>query len=219
MAQNLAQVKHYFQQRADKFDAIYREERKWRYYLDRRLRPGLFERAQLALGALEGLQNFSVLDVGCGSGRISALFAEAGAQRVLGIDFSQPMLDLAVSFCQARGVASQCEFITGDFLAYSCEEKFDAVIALGVFDYVSEPRPFLQKMLMSANTQIIASFPGQSLFRAPARKMRYKLRGCPLYFYTAKKLDHICHDIGLTQYRLVPYASSGFLLVGKVESK
>jgi len=206
-------VERYFQQRADAFDALYDESRWW-YRLDRLLRRGLYERVDLTLRELGGLGEFSVLDVGCGSGRNAVLFAGAGARRVVGVDFSARMIELAKALSRDHGVDGKCEFVQADFLAYPTTERFDAVVALGVFDYVAEPREFLQRMMERATGKVIASFPRASLIRAPLRRLRYALRNCPVYFTTEERIAELCRAAGLTHFRIVPYASSGLLLVG-----
>lgn len=77
------------------------------------------------------------LDVCCGTGDISFLLAEAGAERVVGLDFSANML------AQARrrqhghrdpGAASRIEFVQGDALALPFDDdSFDVVtVSFGV---------------------------------------------------------------------------------------
>src|SRR6202035_244071 len=84
-------VRKRFTDRASQFDDLYEDER----LLVRLLRPGLFRRRRLATQTVRSYSQPSVLDVGCGSGRIGEFVLEAGASRYLGIDFSEPMIDLA----------------------------------------------------------------------------------------------------------------------------
>ncbi len=56
-----------------------------------------------------------VLDVGCGSGRYGLALAERGASRVVGVDFSPVMIELARSEAEKRGVQDRCQFIPADF--------------------------------------------------------------------------------------------------------
>jgi cyclopropane fatty-acyl-phospholipid synthase-like methyltransferase len=128
------------------------------------------------------------------------------------------MLELAREYTRAKNVADRCEFIQADFLEYPFQETFDAVVALGVFDYVADPVTVLKKMNDLANEKVMASFPGVSPIRAPLRKVRYALRGCPVYFYTGKKLRQICHEAGLQNFRIDNLASSGYMLVGNKRS-
>ena len=207
-------VKTYFEQTADNFDALYENRHDLSYRFNQVFRKGLFQRIEKTTNAFEGMRNFSVLDVGCGSGRNSALFCEKGARRVVGVDFSAPMLDLAREYTRAKGVGDRCEFIQADFLEYPFQEKFDAVVALGVFDYVADPVRVLKRMSELSNDKVVASFPGVSAVRAPLRKMRYALRGCPVYFYTGRKLKQICHDARLPRFHIDKLASSGYMLMG-----
>ena len=211
-------VERYFQQRADKFDALYADENKLTYLLNRLFRRPMFLRAQLALDALAGLPSgFTVLDVGCGSGRNSILFAQAGAGKVVGVDFSERMLELARAFASSHEGGERCRFVCGNFLQSDDADRYDAVAALGVFDYVSDPVAFLRKMSQAARHVVVASFPGLSLVRMPLRKIRYALRDCPVYFYRRKELDSIARAAGFTDYRLHPCGAygSGYVLVAR----
>lgn len=210
-------VKTYFEETADNFDALYENRRNFSYRFNQIFRKGLFQRIDKTLKAFEGMEDFTVLDMGCGSGRNSALFVERGARRVVGVDFSAPMLELAREYTQSKHVADRCEFIQADFLEYPFREKFDFAVALGVFDYVTDPVRALKRMSELAG-KVVASFPGLSPVRAPLRKMRYALHGCPVYFYTGAKLKQICRDVGLKHFRIERLASSGYMLVGRTSA-
>jgi ubiquinone/menaquinone biosynthesis C-methylase UbiE len=211
-------VRSYFERTADNFDALYEHRQRWKYNFNRVLRKGLFQRIEKTIETLEGMEGFTVLDVGCGSGRNSALFANAGARRVVGIDFSAPMLELAREYARTTRVVEQCEFIQADFLDYPFQETFDVVVALGVFDYIADPVRALRRMTELTNDKVVASFPGVSPIRAPLRKLRYALRDCPVYFYTGAELRQICHEAGLAKFRIDKLASSGYMLVGKKDA-
>ena len=208
-------VESYFQSRAERFEALYAEPA-WRRWLTRRLRSGLYERAALTLAELSELKDFSVLDVGCGSGRNTLLFVEAGARRVLGVDLAENMLAMA----RARaGHDLRAEFMCADFMQYEGREPFDAVVALGFFDYVAEPLPVLKKMAALSRNKVIASFPGNFFPRAPLRRLRYRLQGCPVYFYEPATLEKIFDRAGLRQRRLLPCGTSGYLVVAEAAKR
>ncbi len=212
-------VERYFQQRADKFDALYSDENKLSYLLTRIFRRPIFLRAQIAADAMAQLPaGFTVLDVGCGSGRNSVLFAQVGAGRVVGIDFSERMLELARAFASSHEGGDRCRFVHEDFLRRESGELFDAVVALGVFDYVSDPAGFLRKMSQTARRLVVASFPGLSLVRMPLRKIRYAWRNCPVYFYRRPQLEAIARQAGFTDFHLHPCGAheSGFVLVANL---
>lgn len=206
-------VERYFQQRADSFDALYESRNAFERWVNLTFRRGLYDRVRLTLAELEGMRDFSVLDVGCGSGRLEPLLVQAGATRVVGVDFSGRMLELARQHCHAAGVEHACEFVQADFLRADFPRRFDVAVALGVFDYFADPLPPLRRMAQLAQRKVIASFPGRSLFRAPFRKFRYALRNCPVYFYSRRQLEQVAADAGL-RATILPFSSSGFMLVG-----
>ena len=209
------EVARYFHDTADSFDALYNDGDGLKSRVNRIFRKGLYDRVLLSVRELKEMGNPTVLDVGCGSGRNSVIFVQAGAAHVTGVDFSDRMLELADETVRTHGVADQCTFLKADFLEYDPDEAYDASVALGVFDYVKDPGPFLRRMAALTRGKVIGSFPGDAPVRSLQRRIRYNLRGCPLYFYSREKLERTCEQAGLTDYRIVPYASSGFLLVGQ----
>src|SRR5437762_14105658 len=90
-SENTAQVREHFRRKAFSFDHLYDEE----HALQRLLRPGLFNRRELALEVASGYGSPTVLDVGGGSGRIGEPMLEQGAARYVDVDLSSTMLELA----------------------------------------------------------------------------------------------------------------------------
>ena len=212
-------VGRYFERTAEQFDALYDEGRGLHYWFNRMARRALFERVRMTIEEMEELRDFTVLDVGSGSGRNSVLFVRAGARHVTGIDIAEKMIELAQDTVRRHSVASQCDFLRSGLLDYQPVEKFDVAVALGVFDYLSDAGANLQKMAALATSKIIASFPGVSLVRAPLRKLRYALKKCPVYFYTRRELEELCGKAGLRDYKLLPCAGAGYLLVARLGGK
>src|SRR5271163_1800087 len=133
-------VRNRFRAKAQAFDDLYEDERA----LTRWLRPGLFRRRRLAADTVAERQEPRVLDVGCGSGRIGEFVLAAGAGRYVGIDFSEPMVELARS--RLARFADSAELEVEDFLQAPLEGPFDVVLALGLFDYLPEPHRFTRRM-------------------------------------------------------------------------
>ena len=94
----------------------------------------LFERVRMTEEELRELHDFTVLDVDCGSDRNCILFLKAGARRVVGIDVSSKMVELSSERARRHVMEQQSTFLHTDLLSYAPAEKFDAVVALGVFD-------------------------------------------------------------------------------------
>jgi len=88
----------------------------------------------------------TVLDAACGTGDLSQAFAKAGAQRVIGLDYTPEMLDLA-RVKQQRGAsqkkewADRIEYIQGDAMDLPVEDaSVDIVsIAFGIRN-VTDPK-------------------------------------------------------------------------------
>jgi ubiquinone/menaquinone biosynthesis C-methylase UbiE len=210
-------VESYFQSRAKWFDSLYEEDQPIRYRVNRIVRRAIFERVGQTLDEFRTWKEFTVLDVGCGSGRNSVAFANAGAARVVGVDFSDRMIEIAQEFSLGHGAASRCEFVKADFMTWTPEERFDAVVAHGLFDYIENAESALSRMMAAAKYKVIGSFPKPSLVRAPLRKARYALRGCPVYFYSRQQLVDLCQKVGLARFQITPLASAGYLLVGSLD--
>ena len=84
---------------------------------------------------------------------------------------------------------------------------FDIALAIGVFDYISRPRPFLEKMRSVAKEGLIMSFPSKSPIRTPIRKARYWWKRCPVYFYDRRMIETLV--AGLGRYRILKIPGQG----------
>src|SRR5436305_3615115 len=158
-------VRKRFTAKAHQFDDLYEDERP----LVRLLRPGLFRRRQLAVETVSSCTEPAVLDVGCGSGRIGELVLDAGARRYLGIDFSEPMIDLARD--RLNRFEERVALVRDDFLTAELEGSFDVVLALGLFDYLPNPEAFAGRMFeqCAAGGCLVGSFPAWSTLKGPIR--------------------------------------------------
>ena len=216
---HLDTVRRRFERDARSFDAIYRLERSpfWRW-VNTTLRRAVFERYTITFEQAGDVRGKKILDVGCGSGVYSVDFARRGAGRVVGVDFSGNMLELARQEAEQHRVADRCEFIQADFLALDREEKFDISIAMGVFDYVPDQVTFLRKMVALTTGKVIVAFPGHSLLREPARRLRYRLSGKgEIYLYGREDVERIATEAGLRDNEIIRIPSSGgvYVLVGR----
>lgn len=84
----------------------------------------------------------AVLDVACGTGDLSLLFAQAGAKRVVGLDYTAEMLDIA----REKKAHERIEYVQGDAQALPFEgDTFDALsIAFGLRN-VGDPNTALRE--------------------------------------------------------------------------
>ncbi len=215
-------VRQRFERDAQSFDAIYRLERSpfWRW-INTTFRKAVFERYTITFEQAGDVAGKKILDVGCGSGIYSVDFARRGAARVVGVDFSGNMLELARQEAERHQVADRCEFVQADFLELNLEDKFDISIAMGVFDYVPDQVTFLRKMVALTTDKVIVAFPGHSLLREPARRLRYKLAGKgEIYLYGHDDVERIATEAGLRDKEIIRIPSSGgvYVLVGTTDA-
>ncbi|GAB3513783.1 class I SAM-dependent methyltransferase [Emticicia fontis] len=91
-------------------------------------------------------EGMSVLDVGCGSGSITAGIAErvGVSGRVVGIDFSEHLIALAQ---KNYAYLSNLSFEVADINTYPAEQKFDLVIAARTLQWVNNPEEVVAQML------------------------------------------------------------------------
>jgi SAM-dependent methyltransferase len=202
-------VRARFRQKAKQFDDLYEDERP----LVRLLRPGLLRRRNLAVATVRAYSQPRVLDVGCGSGRIGELVLEAGAGHYVGVDFSEPMIELARE--RLERFTTRAELHIEDFLAADLEGPFDVILALGLFDYLPQPGLFIEKMssLCAPGGCVVGSFPAFSPLKGPIRKVRYEWIGdCPIFNYTRAQLERLFSAAGFSAVEIRAPGKSGFLL-------
>jgi 2-polyprenyl-3-methyl-5-hydroxy-6-metoxy-1,4-benzoquinol methylase len=204
------QVRDFFDTWVSSYDAFYEEPTLLGRWFNRVFRKAVYLRRDGVSLLAKEYDCKSILDVGCGSGRNTVLWAQQGIEQLLGIDVSAEMIRLATEVAKHAGVADRCQFQHLDFMAAQPTQKYDMVVACGVFDYVQDAVSFLRHMAAHANRVIYGSFPGKTLVRTPLRKLRYALRGCPTHFYGRRELDALFDAVGFGR-REVKAITSGYL--------
>jgi len=91
----------------------------------------VWERARELVALLAPQDGERILDVGCGTGQLTAELAQAGS-RVLGIDSSPAMIE------QARKNFPRIEFRVADVRTMEFHNEFDAVFSNAVLHWVKE---------------------------------------------------------------------------------
>jgi len=210
------QVGTYFDRAAVTFDSFYDGKRsRAMQWIDRRFRSDMFERFQRTFRAIEPVAGKRVLDVGCGSGLYSIEAASRGAAEVLGIDVAPAMLDLARKRAEENGVVGRCSFVAGSFPDTRPETVYDASIVMGVMDYVGDPYGFLRALRECTAGAAVVSFPSRHWLRTPVRKVRYRIKRCPLWFYDEKQVDHLLRDAGFTSVLVDKIPGAGMDIVAR----
>lgn len=195
-------IRKHFDEDSARFDAIYTDAKPaHQRFVDTYVRGIVAERLRLVrvLAPLPGA--WTVLDVGCGSGRFDIALVQDGAARALGIDFAPKMVEIAEREAKAAGVADRCSFQVLEFMDFQSQEPFDVVLAIGYFDYVKDAEAHLRKMLALSKVRVFASFPKRMEWRVPIRMVRFALSGGFVRFYSRKEIEAILGRLGLTSDR------------------
>ncbi len=114
---------------------------------------------QLASGVLELLRpekDERILDVGCGTGQLTAKIAAAGAD-VTGIDFSPEMIG------QARQNYPGVRFVLGDVAAMQFNEEFDAIFSNAALHWMLDAARVADSMAraLRAGGRLVAEMGGK----------------------------------------------------------
>ena len=168
--QDLATDPHEAADKAERVEAMFAAIA-GRYDLNNRIHSfwldQLWRRRAVAAANLQ--DGDSVVDVACGTGDLSAAFAIAGAREVLGIDFTQGMLQIAKQKAEQANLA--IEYRQGDAMALDLQdESADIVsIAFGIRN-VQDPAVALQeffRVLRLGGRLVVLEFstPRQSMIR------------------------------------------------------
>jgi 2-polyprenyl-3-methyl-5-hydroxy-6-metoxy-1,4-benzoquinol methylase len=209
MKDEILSQRDYWNREAAAFEQIYSHKKSgfWNL-LDRVFRKDMFERFAFTIRHCAPIEGRTFLDVGCGSGQYSIELARKGAAKVVGIDIAENMLQRCRTLAEQSGAQDRCAFIHTDLLQYKPEAPYDVSIGIGLFDYIRDPLPVLQKMREVTRDKAILSFPRLWTWRAPVRKVRLALRGCSVYFYSRKHIAALLSEAG--------FAKVAFEKVGKL---
>lgn len=108
----------------------------------------------LGNGIWEELAGKVVVDFGCGTGEDSIEVAKRGAEKVIGLDIRQSVLEQAKERANEAGVSGKCHFTTGT------EERADVILSIDAFEHFSDPAAVLKHMsgLLKDDGCVIAAF-------------------------------------------------------------
>ena len=199
-------VRIHFDDDAERFDAIYRDKKGMvAGFIDNYWRGVVQRRLELNVEKLKPFAGKKILDVGCGSGRFCLEFAKEGATKVIGVDFAKLMIDIAEELAKEQNVADICEFRVGAFpeIVDEQEAPFDASTANGFFDYIAEPVPIIEAMRKLTKGTMIMSFPKAVEWRVPLRRVRFWMKGTPLFLYKEKQVKEILKQAGVEKYEWI----------------
>ncbi len=192
-------VSSFFDGYAEDFSSIYLEDTKKRSpfnkLMDKLYRHDIVDRFQRTVKETQKSEIQTVLDIGCGPGHFVIKFLEQG-KKVTALDIAPSMLEITKQRVLSKYPDSDVKYILDDYSAHHFDEQFDAACVMGFFDYVEDPVSVLKKLLKDIKKEIYISIPGNKGFLAFQRKIRYKLRNCPLYLYSESDLKNYLDAAG-----------------------
>ena len=182
-------TRSFFERYAVDFDSLYgNTSGPLQRALNQLFRKSMWLRYEKTLEGCQPVAGRSVLDVGCGPGHYGVSLAQAGAARVVGLDFSDEMIRIAAERASRAGVAERCTFVSGDFMSFAGDSPFDFVVVMGFMDYMADPAAVVAKVLGLARRKAFFSFPVAGGLLAWQRRLRYASR-CELYMYRREQLE------------------------------
>jgi SAM-dependent methyltransferase len=195
-------VQRHFDEDSSRFDAIYGDRKNaFETFIDTKVRGVVLDRLRLTRVLAPQAGPWSVLDVGCGSGRYGMALVEDGATRVVGLDFAPRMIDIARAASAASPHPDRFEWHVADWLAFETKERFDVVLAMGYFDYISDPTEHVRRLVDHGRVRLLASFPKRWEWRVPVRRARFALSGSFVRFYDRAEVLAIAEAAGLAPSR------------------
>jgi SAM-dependent methyltransferase len=197
-------TQRYFDKHAHAFDRMYA-----RLGVAACLRRGPQRGREFAVSVVARHPTPDVLDVGCGPGRVAESVLDAGAARYLGIDLSPHMLALARRRLDRYEAV---ELLEGNFLDLEIPQKFDVVLALGLFDYLEEPACAAAWMRARCTKTLVVSFTRWDWLKAPIRHLRYELHRCPIFDYTEANIEELLVGAGFSTVEFAVRRRRGFLV-------
>ena len=145
------------------------------------------------LNALGPVEEKSILEVACGTGRFTVMLAREGAD-VVGLDVSGPMLQQGKRKAAATGVGDTVEFMRGDAARLPFpDDHFDAVFAMRFFHLADRPVTFLREIKrVSKGPVLFDTFNSQS-----TRVVYNWLLPMGSRLYSRSDVDALLADAGL----------------------
>jgi len=204
----------FFHRYADTFDSLYDGRRtRFMQWVDRRWRSDMFVRFALTFEMLPDLKGKRVLDIGCGSGPYVVEALRRGAASVTALDAAPGMLDLARRRVEVMQRSADVAFVEGIFPSGCPAGAWDAAIVMGVMDYVDDPVTFVRTVREVAGSAVF-SFPSRHWFRTPVRKVRYRLRRCPVWFFDERRIREVMRQAGVDscEIRKIPGAGMDYVV-------
>tara|TARA_B100001093_G_C26844055_1_gene1021921 strand:- start:979 stop:1641 length:663 start_codon:yes stop_codon:yes gene_type:complete len=212
---DIKKIETFFDSYSKKFSSIYNENDQKRSLfnkiIDKFFRKAIYLRYKKTIDQTADKSIETILDVGCGPGHFTLTCLEQG-KKVVALDIAKEMLNLTKKRAVESGLENNLQIKFGDYLTTNFENKFDAIIVMGFFDYVEDPVTVLKKLLNECNKQIYISIPGTFGIFGIQRRFRYWIKRCPLYLYSNERLINILKEAGCFEKTNIEIIEKGYFL-------
>ncbi len=127
----------------------------------------VFEHGEGVIDLLDPQRGERILDLGCGTGHLTAQISESGATAV-GLDASEEMV------LKAREAYPECEFIHEDARDFSFDDPFDAVFSNAALHWIPEQDAVLGSVCdaLHPSGRFVAEFGGRGNVAAIVNAVR-----------------------------------------------
>lgn len=126
----------------NRFDADVKATGSYAYTAERLSSQLANARITAGISAAYSFGGKRVLDLGCGDGAYTVMFAGLGVASVLGIDPAATAIEVATRRADAAGVAERIRFSTGNIYELGDlldENRFDVIVLRGVLHHLPDP--------------------------------------------------------------------------------
>lgn len=214
-----ADVERHFHRKSRQFDSFYEEKKGFiSRLIDNTFRRSMRLRFEKVIEGAAPYEGKTVLDVGCGAGRYALALARSGIKHAHGIDFAESMIFDAIARARDLEVIDICKFEKADFIEMEITETYDHSYAMGVLDYIEDPEAFVKKMAEHTTVSVMVSFPSSGgLVQWFRKHYFYKIKKCPVYFYTEEDVRRIAQATG-KPFTIDTLAKDYFLTIKMVSS-
>lgn len=148
-----------------------------------------------------------ILDLGCGTGQLTARIAESGAT-IVGMDNSPRMLD------EARRLYPELQFQQGDAHDFNLSEPFDAVFSNATLHWINDPQKVVRSIARALKREgrVVVEFGGRGNVRylveaieAACRAVLGESIADPWYFPSIAEFAAVLeqHGLEVTQAALI----------------
>jgi len=124
--------------------------------------PHLEADQQILFSALldRGIEGRSLLDVGCGTGRLHHRLLAEGASSAVGVELSEEYLEKARALSLQLGHQDRTSYLKGDFMKLADRiEPADLVLLDKVVHCTHDPQTLIQQSAAHAQTLVALTFP------------------------------------------------------------